>query len=863
MKSERPDGEQHLPERPVYLSFGRADLAGRPARIDVRIEPESLETAGRPRVAGNMKPGYSIRSEGAKEKVLTNPGPMYPGQDQWFWIADCKDGFEYYQGNTEISAAAFWALVNPYYSATVEIYGLPVDVTSVLEKCSPMEDLSTGSSAALHLALSWLKSCMHTHFPCRHFAPNFPNLPTRVIDIGPSDRSTPPRLHVSTAGQKGWYLTLSHRWGTSNHCRTTKSRVLEFEHAIPQNELSKTFLDAMDITRRLGFRYLWIDSLCIIQDDESDWQTEAAKMGDVYRQGFLNLAAVDSDEPGFFRDRDGALKRPCKLDIKVPDGVLPLNNGDIIHALPRQKLGPKKLSQAYRGPLDSRGWVLQEYMLARRTLNFGKKMIYWDCLTMLASEPTPDGAKTGEIGINDDGDFVQRFKAGISGELRGLKEPLSRDSQAFSRIWFLAVEAYTRRKLTFEKDRLTAIAGLAIEYQKVTGDVYLAGLWKRHLLDGLLWSVWARGCPTVGNTVAQKGDHGPYGERFTNFQAPSWSWASVSGYIRYIEIYERDDRVGQTFMAEVLHADCTPLDPRMTSSSYSGHLLIRGHLLRAVTEATNPFSIDWEAQKRSDSAATLINYAREMEKISASPLSTTIKPKEAKAGPSRREFSAETECDEQVDQDALISKLVETDGQSDIAPETKGKTALREMEKLPEVQPISQTDIASPAPFPHEPDYTKLSEGMLRAFAPGIDMDELQSAISVKADHITVDVQAIQRAGERTINKLVSEPFGRTVTVMDTRHALAAVWPVHTLLDPQSRKMIGFWSPDISDELGITVGRMLVSCLAISRRKNFVWCLGLVPKGHSDEWSRAGLAYIIAEEWDARVHGSSATVKIV
>ena len=74
----------------------------------------------------------------------------------------------------------------------------------------------------------------------------------------------------------------------------------------------------------------------------------------------------------------------------------------------------------------------------------------------------------------------------------------------------MIVEAYTRRIITMETDRLTAIAGLATEYQKAMGDVYLAGLW--NILDGLLWSVWARGCPTVGNAAAPKGDHGPYGE---------------------------------------------------------------------------------------------------------------------------------------------------------------------------------------------------------------------------------------------------------------------------------------------------------------------------------------------------------------
>ncbi|EXJ67860.1 uncharacterized protein A1O5_09207 [Cladophialophora psammophila CBS 110553] len=105
---------------------------------------------------------------------------------------------------------------------------------------------------------------------------------------------------------------------------------------------------------------------------------------------------------------------------------------------------------------------------------------------MLASEPVPDGIEWGQIRSKDDSDFGQRFKTGSCGELRMLEDLLSRDSQAFSGTWFLAVEAYTRRQLTFEKDRQTAVPGLAIESQKVTGDVYLAGMWKQDLLDGLL-----------------------------------------------------------------------------------------------------------------------------------------------------------------------------------------------------------------------------------------------------------------------------------------------------------------------------------------------------------------------------------------
>ncbi|KAF8853353.1 HET-domain-containing protein, partial [Acephala macrosclerotiorum] len=293
--------------------------------------------------------------------------------------------------------------------------------------------------------------------------------------------------------------------------KTKNDNLENMKRKIPWDEISQTFKDAIHITRQFAFRFLWIDSLCIVQDDAEDWASQAPMMGTIYRQGIFNIAAVESDTPGY---------------RFLPSDVLDIGP---IHACPPEDLGAPDRAQAFRGPLDTRAWVLQEYMLSRRTLNYGKNMIFWDCLTKAVSESVPEGADTGDRSISDDYNFIQDFKNGLSGKLTELDNPQTKDGQIFTRAWFLTIEAYTRRNITYETDRLTALAGLATEYQKTTNDLYLAGLWKRNLLDGLLWSVWARGCPTAGNSAAQKGDHGPPGQRYT----PSWSWASVSGYTRY------------------------------------------------------------------------------------------------------------------------------------------------------------------------------------------------------------------------------------------------------------------------------------------------------------------------------------------
>ena len=140
------------------------------------------------------------------------------------------------------------------------------------------------------------------------------------------------------------------------------------KHEIPVARLSQTFKDVINVTRKLGIRYLWIDSLCIVQDDKNDWESEAPKVGIIYRQGLVNIAAVESDTPGCYREHHGILNRPCKLDLHVPKQYLPVLDGGPVHALPSQKLEAKDTAQGYRGPLDTRAWVLQEYMLACRTL---------------------------------------------------------------------------------------------------------------------------------------------------------------------------------------------------------------------------------------------------------------------------------------------------------------------------------------------------------------------------------------------------------------------------------------------------------------------------------------------------------------
>lgn len=203
-------------------------------------------------------------------------------------------------------------------------------------------------------------------------------LPTRVIDVGngnaPTVRLCVPKEErlCKAPGKPGGnqrFIALSHRWGDSNtndsYC-TLKRNVSERKVGIGLCNLPKTFQDAVTITRELDVQYLWIDSLCIIQDDVEDWGQEATLMEDVFSSAYCVLAASCSSGIS-----DGFLKGPsARKSVMVSELDPPLYICEFIDDFDRQVL---------QADLNKRGWVLQERALARRTIHFAKEQTYWEC----------------------------------------------------------------------------------------------------------------------------------------------------------------------------------------------------------------------------------------------------------------------------------------------------------------------------------------------------------------------------------------------------------------------------------------------------------------------------------------------------
>ncbi|PSN70821.1 HET-domain-containing protein, partial [Corynespora cassiicola Philippines] len=190
----------------------------------------------------------------------------------------------------------------------------------------------------------WPQYCSENHIYCRSLRPNI--LPARTLDIGSKDGSQEPLLHVNETGEEGQWIALSHCWGdekTGSFCRTLANNLAQHCRGIPLNTLPPTFRDAIIVTRKLGYRYLWIDSLCIVQDDPSDWKEESGKMVEIYQNAALVLAAETArNAQGGFIEGTGASVQP-------------------------------------EGHLETRAWTLQERALASRVLHYNRDRLLWSC----------------------------------------------------------------------------------------------------------------------------------------------------------------------------------------------------------------------------------------------------------------------------------------------------------------------------------------------------------------------------------------------------------------------------------------------------------------------------------------------------
>jgi hypothetical protein len=198
-------------------------------------------------------------------------------------------------------------------------------------------------------------------------------LPSHVIEVSKDER-TQPRLHVTTPGEKGHYLTLSHCWGAGVSLVLNGDNIHRLQQYIVATELSRNFQDAITLTRKLGFSYIWTDALSIVQDSPSDWAIESSMMAGVYSRCALMISALAA------KDGTVGILRPRAILQSYPMG----RHKKLVLQSPR--LHPYFLWHG--GPLATRAWAYQEKMLSQRIVHFGNEWMAWECRTQVYLEDT-------------------------------------------------------------------------------------------------------------------------------------------------------------------------------------------------------------------------------------------------------------------------------------------------------------------------------------------------------------------------------------------------------------------------------------------------------------------------------------------
>ncbi|GAW24185.1 hypothetical protein ANO14919_137670 [Xylariales sp. No.14919] len=310
-----------------------------------------------------------------------------------------------------------------------------------LEYVSALSDDQT-SDTSINQIKQWIDTCAKCHCQCLERRPSSLGgadaVPTRLIDLGTST-ITSNRWSLVLTNNDGRdftdYVALSHRW-TEDMPKLTQNTLRQISEGISDDYLPKHFQDVFGLCRKLSIRYIWIDSLCIFQDSEQDFQNEAATMTNVYMNALCTFSICwASKAQGCLPRRNPQLLIPVKVRVHwatiIPKtelvSAIAYEQKDQIHAIENSEI-------------NSRGWVFQEKILSPRILFLGNEQMYWQCDCLKASEVFPFGLPDPETSGTDPRGFFQLAR----------KEDLGKS-------WNKLVRMYSETEFTYEKDRLVAI----------------------------------------------------------------------------------------------------------------------------------------------------------------------------------------------------------------------------------------------------------------------------------------------------------------------------------------------------------------------------------------------------------------------
>jgi hypothetical protein len=310
-------------------------------------------------------------------------------------------------------------------------------------------------------------------------------------------------LYEPGNGEHVQWCALSYCWGGQDQgVKTTIATLPERLKGIDFRSLPKTLRDAVVTTSRLNLEYIWIDSLCILQDSHEEKTEDITQMDRIYSHAYITISAssASSVTEGFLDHRQMPQSMtPISMRYLTRSGV---ESNLLVCAEPT----PRDIED----PINTRGWTFQERVLSPRLIDFSTTQVRWRCQSLQATEA---GCPAESVWANY---FATSFIVSAS-------NPLRSEGKDDEREWSHLVSAYSSRNLTYGSDKLIAFS--AIPQALGRAGQYLAGLWEIDLPCNLLWKVVHDWSPASGTTDKRK-------PRPREYRAPSWSWASVDGDIR-------------------------------------------------------------------------------------------------------------------------------------------------------------------------------------------------------------------------------------------------------------------------------------------------------------------------------------------
>ena len=486
-------------------------------------------------------------STGAVTLKITKKGKSLTGADQLRVDINCTTTMD---RRTQDQTTVSFRVKN-----TPGMYDNPARIHPALAQ------VQTSSTEHVNLARSWIQSCLTRHRCGDRSDTRF--VPTRLLKLSGCGADLTVRLYLTSARRDIGlsYCALSHCWGGMKVLCLNIANLEAFQQSIPLSDIPATYLDAIRIAQSIGVMYLWVDSLCIVQDSEDDWTEEASRMASVYENAYCTIAAAGAENSldGCYVTRNPLVCGPCR--------ILSTDTQDLYAHPAYKQLGSLDELEKTCG-LFRRAWIFQELMLSPRLLYFGPKGICFSCDKGYAYESDIDGrGYPGGAGAPFEIEGVWRGERTSFQWVRNNTLSSSKVPHILHYIWFDIVYGYSSLALSIAGDKLVALSGMAERViSSHYGEEYVAGLWRSTFLSDLLWLV----------------SDGASRARLSEFRAPTWSWASVEG-----AVYSHDpgsiDDLEISFMATVENINIVAhaKDRHKTGKVYGSSLEMRGLIKKA------------------------------------------------------------------------------------------------------------------------------------------------------------------------------------------------------------------------------------------------------------------------------------------